>query len=90
MKLLVCRSCGYVDALKRYDRRCTCGESGGRYNEDGDTATVWGDKVFLLGLNNRWVLHCARGGTIDATAGANVMWPYPMDNGKITHLAVAP
>lgn len=90
MKLLVCRRCGYVDALKREPRRCRCGESGGKYNEDGDTATVWGEHVFLLGLHNHRVLMAVRGMNLTDYHGDQVLWPYDMDNGKITRLEAAP
>lgn len=91
MKLLVCRSCGYIDALKREPRRCRCGVSGGFYNEDGDTVTLWGgDKVFMLGLHNFRVANAVAGQRLTGVDGDSIMWPYPMDNGKVTMLDAAP
>lgn len=75
MKLYLCSDCFDVQALTDYEwRSCKCGASGGRYNADGDTATVAGSAV-LYGLSNKVF-----------TAGRADAWKYDESNGKITRL----
>lgn len=73
MKLFLCSSCYDIQALTEYEwRSCKCGRSGGRYDEDGDRATVAGDAV-LYGVSN-----------ILFRAGKAEAWKYDESNGKIT------
>lgn len=95
MKLLVCLACFDWNALSYDPRECECGRTGGRYNNDGDTATVWGDGV-LFGFSNRaWKpllmehLACATHPK-SALPGSEVLWVYDESNGKITRLAEKP
>lgn len=95
MKLLVCRYCLDWNALSWGPRECWCGRTGGKYNHDGDTATVWGDGV-LFGFNNRvWkpvlVEHLATKAMPEVTQeGKDVLWLYDESNGKITRLEAKP
>ena len=51
MKLLFCKSCQDVVALRLTTRSCFCGESGGQY-VDNINAKFWGKKAILIGFNN--------------------------------------
>ena len=90
MKLIWCPKCWDVVKLHYPDRQCECGESGGRYNQDGDTATIWG-KAVVIGLLNtffRRELTLKQVREIKERAGydgdsSDVFW-YPEDNGKIS------
>lgn len=88
MKVLLCSLCGDMNCLGYQVKRCACGKTGGYYNPDGDTATVWGtDKGgVLLGLNNRALYRAVMGTRVEDQHGFASLWPYPMDNGKITVL----
>lgn len=96
MKLLVCIKCGDMNTLGYQEKACACGATGGRYNPDGDTVTVFGVRRddgltppgLLLGLNNRAIHHAAYGRRVnDAEGLGGVLWPYDLDNGKVTHEA---
>lgn len=98
MKLLCCRHCKDWNALSWGWRECHCGRTGGRYNEDGDTATVWGDGL-LFGFSNRaWspLLISAMLGddygipNLKHLTGDQVLWNYDESNGKITRLVERP
>lgn len=81
VKMLVCRKgCARMFvALGSEPLDCACRSTGGVYNADGDTVTVWGDGA-LIGVANPCLLAAAQGKT------AGVIWPYPEDNGKVTRL----
>jgi hypothetical protein len=52
MKLLLYLECGDVRKLQMGEGvKCECGESGGRYLDDGLRADVWGDCA-VIGLDN--------------------------------------
>lgn len=63
MKLIFCTESGCRDivALGRDTRHCKCGKSGGKYEEDGLHATIWGPCIpfgfdngsFLAALKHR-------------------------------------
>jgi hypothetical protein len=91
MKLLACPlGCARMFvALGAEPLDCACGRTGGVYNPDGDTVTVWGDGR-LLGLSNRAVLRLLGGADMDDFDGDSVLWPYPEDNGKVTRLDARP
>lgn len=78
MKLIRCSDCGQVIALWHVPLNCECGAAGGKYNDDGDTVTIWG-KAWMFGVENRVLL--------GQQASA---FPYPDGNGKVTRLEVAP
>ena len=91
MKLIFCPHCTDIVALwPDEDRDCHCGKSGGRYNEDGDTATVWGDAA-PIGILNQTIR--------EAWASLSGNWPreyreltaffFAPDYHKITRLSEA-
>lgn len=88
MKMLVCRKgCARMFvALGSEPLDCACRSTGGVYNADGDTVTVWGDGA-LVGLSNANLLAAANGKTSGAVSP---IWPYPEDNGKVTRLEMRP
>lgn len=96
MKLLLCRACFDWNALSYGPRDCECGRTGGQYNPDGDTATVWGDGV-LFGFSNRawrplffkFALEGERQ-LPEEMPGRDVLWVYDESNGKITRLKEKP
>lgn len=52
MKLIRCGECGdVINLCKEEWRMCLCGESGGQYNEDNQTAIV-GGKCEVFGIRN--------------------------------------
>lgn len=51
MKLLFCKQCQDIVALRRVHRACECGESGGKYLDDGLHAVVDGP-CHLIGFAN--------------------------------------
>lgn len=95
MKILVCPrgifdgGCprGYV-ALGYDPLDCGCGATGGQYNRDGDTVTIWGGGT-LLGLHNKALVLGLRQPVLSAY-DFDVLWPYPEGNGKVTRLAERP
>lgn len=53
MKLLYCPFCADVVRLSPQSwRMCECGESGGQYNKDNNTATIGGKYTRVFGLAN--------------------------------------
>lgn len=83
MKLLTCEQCVETFVLDYKPRDCACGNAGGFYNKDGDTATVWGT-FHLFGLNNHAMRTVFFGYPLTDWRGDKVLWDYPVDNGKIT------
>lgn len=52
MKLIRCQYCNdLIRLVKEEERVCLCKESGGRYNEDDQTAVIWG-KCEVIGIRN--------------------------------------
>ena len=52
MKLIFCKKCQDVFKLHRFEKTCQCGESGGRYLEDGVLAEYWGRNAIPVGFGN--------------------------------------
>jgi hypothetical protein len=75
VKMIRCDVCADVVALawKRW-RDCVCGESGGEYNEDGDTITIVG-RCRVYGVDGRVFL-----------GRRSEAFPYPEHNGKVTRI----
>ena len=59
MKLLFCKECQDLFKLSRDQKACDCGESSGRYLEDGLHAEVSGP-CLLLGMDNNSLLRALR------------------------------
>ena len=78
MKLIFCPECRDIVKLRGVPRNCLCGKSGGRYNADGDTATVWGASR-VLAIDNKFYRQI-RG----------EVWWYDEKNGKISRLEGEP
>jgi hypothetical protein len=55
MKLIMCTKCFDIVKCLRTDRTCQCGQSGGKYAEDGLYATYWGSAVPLGFANSSFV-----------------------------------
>jgi hypothetical protein len=53
VKLIYCRECGDVVALRAEPRTCICGKSGGNYKDDRLHAVIYGPCV-PLGFANRF------------------------------------
>lgn len=51
MKLLLCLKCSDIVSLQREHRECKCGDSGGKYLQDGLNAIHYGGSM-LLGFHN--------------------------------------
>lgn len=51
MKLLLCLNCSDVTNLAMTHRECACGQSGGKYLQDGLNAVHYGNSM-LLGFHN--------------------------------------
>lgn len=98
MKLIVCRQCNDWNALSWSMRECRCGRTGGKYNPDGDTATVFGDGILFGFSNHAWaplVINVITEGQrgmkdLSEVSGDNVLWIYDDQNGKITRLSEKP
>lgn len=61
MKLLLCVNCSDVRSLNlEIEVKCRCGESRGRYLEDGISAEFSGDDAHLVGFNNRSFVNAIR------------------------------
>ncbi len=70
MKLLFCKQCNDVFRLKSKVSVCDCGETFGKYNEDGDTATVSSSpRTAVVGIYN--------------TFWRDVIYSRPVAEGKI-------
>jgi hypothetical protein len=55
MKLLLCPECHDVIALSQFESRaCACGESCGKYQDDGVQADVYGPAL-VIGLENQMI-----------------------------------
>lgn len=59
MKLIFCKKCNDVVALRRQERSCFCGESKGAYGPDGLHATISGFAI-PLGFANSSFEHALR------------------------------
>jgi len=57
MKLLLCRQCTDVIRLQKYWKSCECGETSGRYEEDGLNAVYCGEDAVPLGFVNSEFRH---------------------------------
>ena len=53
MKLLLCRVCGDVFNLRAHWKACSCGHSGGKYEQDGLHAVFYGEMAIPLGIHNK-------------------------------------
>lgn len=52
MKLLYCKSCGDIFSLGYREKSCSCGNTKGKYFEDGLHAVYSGDQSIPLGISN--------------------------------------
>lgn len=52
IKLIYCDYCKSVIQLSSWLKYCNCGRSCGRYDDDGNTAYIWGDRCIPLGISN--------------------------------------
>jgi hypothetical protein len=52
MKLLICTSCNDIFSLSKEKKICSCGETSGKYLEDGLHAVYSGKYAIPLGIDN--------------------------------------
>ena len=78
MKLIFCPECRDIVKLRMEPRNCLCGKSGGRYNADGDSATIWGASR-VLAISNAFY-----------AKQRDEVWWYDENNGKSTRLEKEP
>jgi len=55
MKLMCCTKCGDVVSLRSDERSCFCGESKGKYKEDGLNAIISGPCIPLGFANSSFI-----------------------------------
>ena len=61
MKLIMCTKCNDVYSINSKElRRCYCGATAGKYNEDGKSARIYGDCALPLGMYSEDVLEVGR------------------------------
>lgn len=52
MKLILCKACSDIIALRHFPRQCFCGRSFGYYYEDSDSYAVYGGEAIPIGILN--------------------------------------
>lgn len=60
MKLLLCRNCSSFVQLTKRKRKCDCGQSWGKYKEDGLHAVISGPHAQVIGINNFSLIRALR------------------------------
>jgi hypothetical protein len=52
MKLLFCKNCYDLQKLDLKTNYCKCGDSSGKYCDDGDFCQISGDYAIVVGIDN--------------------------------------